>query len=136
MFGGVAGLNSVGKGIRNTTLVYFGLGGIAVGVSLLGGVPHVWAALVADLIIGLAVGCIIVPATTMIQQETPPELMGRVGSTNMSVIFGAQIVGLVLSGLLANRIGVRHVFAICAVMLVVLMAAGKMFMEPREKHGS
>jgi MFS family permease len=132
MFVGVTGLNAVGKNIKNTTLVYFGLGGIALGVSLLGGVPHVWAAIVADLIIGLAVAGIIVPATTMIQQETPPALMGRVGSTNMSVIFGSQIIGLVLSGLLANRIGVRHVFAICAVMLVVLMAVGKLFMEPKQ----
>jgi MFS family permease len=130
MFVGVTGLNAVGKNVKNTTQVYLGLGGIAVGVCLLGGVPRVWAAIVADLIIGLAVAGIIVPATTMIQQETPPALMGRVGSTNMSVIFGAQIVGLVLSGLLADRIGVRHVFLYCAVMLLVLIAAGKLFMEP------
>ena len=131
MFAGVTGLNAVGKNVKNTTQVYFGLGGIAVGVCLLGGVPQVWAAIVADLIIGLSVAGIIVPATTMIQQETPPALMGRVGSTNMSVIFGSQIVGLVLSGLLADRIGVRHVFLYCAVMLVILMAVGKLFMEPK-----
>jgi MFS family permease len=131
MFVGVTGLNAVGKNIRNTTQVYLGLGGIALGVCLLGGVPRVWAAIVADLIIGLAVAGIIVPATTMIQQETPPALMGRVGSTNMSVIFAAQIVGLVLSGLLADRVGVRHVFLYCAVMLLVLIAVGKLFMEPK-----
>ncbi len=67
----------------------------------------------------------------MMQQETPPELMGRVGSTNMSLIFTAQIVGLLLSGLLANRIGVRHVFGLCAILLVLLIAAGKLFMEPK-----
>jgi len=131
MFAGVTGLNAVGKDIKNTTQVYLGLGGIALGVCLLGAVPYVWAAILADLIIGLAVAGIIVPATTMIQQETPPALMGRVGSTNMSVLFGAQIVGLVLSGLLANRIGVRHVFFYCAVMLVALILLGKLFMEPK-----
>jgi len=131
MFLGVTVLNAVGKNIKNTTQVYLGLGGIALGVCLLGAVPYVWAAILADFIIGLAVAGIIVPATTMIQQETPPTLMGRVGSTNMSIIFGSQIIGLVLSGLLANRIGVRHVFAVCAVMLVVLMAVGKLVMEPK-----
>ena len=131
MFAGVTGLNAAAKKVKNTTLVYSGLLGIAVGLCLLGGVPHVWAAIVADLIIGFAVGCIIVPATTMIQQETPPALMGRVGSTNMSLIFGAQILGLVLSGIFAGSIGVRNVFAACAVMLVLLAAAGKLFMEPK-----
>jgi MFS family permease len=134
MFGGVTGLNAAAKKVKNTTLVYCGLIGIAVGLCLLGGVPHVWAAIVADLIIGFAVGCIVVPATTMIQQETPPALMGRVGSTNMSLIFGAQILGLVLSGIFADRIGVRHVFAACAVMLVLLAAGGKLFMEPKSSE--
>jgi MFS family permease len=132
MFLGVNLLNTVGKNIKNTTLVYLGLGGIGVGLCFLAFVPHAWAALLADLIIGLAVAGIIVPATTMLQQETPPELMGRVGSTNMSIIFGAQIVGLALSGQVANRIGVTNVFAICAVMLVVLILIGKLWMEPEE----
>jgi MFS family permease len=87
--------------------------------------------MVATLIIGFAVAGIVVPATTMMQQETPPELMGRVGSTMMSLIFTAQVAGLVLSGFLADRIGVRHVFAVCAILLAALMAAGKLFMEPK-----
>jgi len=132
MFVGVNLLNTVGKKISNTLLVYSGLLGIAVGVSFLAFLPHVWAALVGDLVIGLAVAGIIVPASTLIQQETPPALMGRVGSTNMSLIFGAQILGLVLSGLMADRLGVRNVFAYCAVMLVVLSGAGKLFMEPKK----
>ena len=49
----------------------------------------------------------------------------------MSIVFGAQIVGLILSGQIANQVGVRHVFAYCAVLLVVLMAVGKLFMEPK-----
>ena len=57
--------------------------------------------------------------------------MGRVGSTFMSIIFTAQISGLVLSGILTHYIGVRRVFALCAAMLVVLMAVGKIWMEPK-----
>ena len=72
-----------------------------------------------DFIIGFAVAGIIIPSQTMIQQETPPALMGRVGATTMSMIFTAQISGLVLSGILAEHIGVRHVFALCAVLLVI-----------------
>jgi DHA3 family macrolide efflux protein-like MFS transporter len=55
-----------------------------------------------------------------------------VGSTFMSIVFAAQIAGLVLSGVLTQHIGVRQVFALCAVMLVVLMAVGKLWMEPKK----
>jgi DHA3 family macrolide efflux protein-like MFS transporter len=64
----------------NTTLVYCGLLGIAVGLVVLCSAhlhlehhprrPHH----------RLSVAGIIIPAQTLMQQETPPELMGRVGS--------------------------------------------------------
>jgi len=136
MFAGVNVLNTAGKKLKNTLLVYFGLGGIALGLTVLTAVPHLWATVLGDLIIGFSVAGIIIPSNVMIQQETPAELMGRVGSTMMSLVFGAQILGLLLSGQLAQRIGVRHVFAVCAVMLVVLIAAGKIFMEPKEPANS
>jgi len=131
MFLGVNMLNTVGKKIKNTTLVYSGLGGIGIALCMLAWLPYVWSAVVADLLIGLAVGCIVVPATTLMQQETPAALMGRVGSTMMSVVFGAQILGLILSGQIANRVGVERVFVYCAVLIVVLMLVGKLFMEPK-----
>ena len=131
MFVGVNVLNTAGKKVPNAILVYAGLGGIAFGLCGLAGVSHIWAAVLANLVIGIAVSGIVVPSNTMIQQETPQELMGRVGSTVMSLVFSAQIAGLVLSGLLADRIGVRHVFAVCAVLLVLLILIGKLFMEPK-----
>ena len=131
MFLGINALNTFGKNLRNELLVYGGLGGIALGLCFLTGITQVWATILGNLIIGFAVAGIVVPSNTMIQQETPPALMGRVGSTVMSLIFTAQILGLLLSGQLAGRIGVRHVFAYCAAMLVALIIAGKLFMEPK-----
>ncbi len=128
---GVNGLNTFGKKLSNTLLVYCGLCGIAVGLVILTLLPHVWSTLVGNFIIGIAVAAIIVPAQTLFQQATPPELMGRVGSTFMSIVFGAQIGGLVLSGILTQHIGVRQVFALCAGMLIVLVAVGKLWMEPK-----
>ena len=129
---GINGLNTFGKKLSNTFLVYCGLFGIAVGLTILTLLPHVWSTLVGNFIIGFSVAAIIVPAQTLFQQATPPELMGRVGSTFMSIIFSAQISGLVLSGLLTQHIGVRQVFALCAGMLLVLIAVGKIWMEPKK----
>ena len=131
MFVGVNGLNTLGKRLPNSLLVYAGLGGIAAGLCVLTALTHVWTTMLGTLLIGIAVAGIVVPSNTMIQQETPAELMGRVGSTVMSLVFTAQICGLVFSGLLADRIGVRHVFALCAVLLAVLIAVGRIWMEPR-----
>jgi len=131
MFVGINALTTLGKKIENVVLVYAGLGGIALGLCVLTLLAHIWSTLLANLIIGFAVAGIIVPATTMMQQETPPALMGRVGSTFMSLVFTAQISGLVLSGLLADHIGVRHVFAYCAGLLAALIVAGRLWMEPK-----
>lgn len=129
---GINGLNVLAKNVRNTVLVYSGLSGIAVGLLVLAVFAHVWSTMLGDFIIGFSVAGIVIPSQTMIQQETPPELMGRVGSTVMSVIFTAQIAGLVLSGVLAEEIGVRQVFSLCAGLLVLLIVAGRLWMEPKE----
>ncbi|WP_263380439.1 MFS transporter [Granulicella paludicola] len=146
MLVGINVLNSFAKKVANTTQVYLGLGGIAVGTLLLAAAPladinvpftHLALPIVITVfgcfLIGFSCAGIIVPAQTLIQMETPAELMGRVGSTTMSSIFGAQIGGLLLSGILANYTSVRTVFGICTAMLVVLIVAGKLWMEP-EAH--
>ena len=129
---GVNALNTLGKHMKNTLQVYLGLGGIALGTGLLAFLPFVATGIFGCFLIGFSAAGIIVPSQTMVQQETPPELMGRVGSTLMSAIFSAQIGGLVLSGVLAEHTSVRRVFALCTVMLAVLMVAGKLWMEPKE----
>ena len=143
---GVNALNALAKKIANTTQVYLGLGGIAIGTLLLAAAPlfainvpltHLGLPIVvtvfACFVIGFSCAGIIVPAQTLIQMEPPGELMGRVGSTTKSSIFGAQIGGLLLSGILANYTSVRTVFALCTAMLAFLIVAGKLWMEP-EPH--
>jgi MFS transporter, DHA3 family, macrolide efflux protein len=128
---GVNGLNIFGKRLSNTLPVYTGLCGIAVGLTILTLFAHLPTAILGNLVIGFSVAAIIVPSQTLFQQATPPELMGRVGSTFMSIVFAAQISGLVLSGILTQHIGVRQVFALCAALIIVLAVAGKLWMEPK-----
>jgi len=145
LLGGVNILNVFAKRIPNTTQVYLGLGGIALGTTLLAAAPlaalslpllHTSMPVVVTVfgcfVVGFSCAGIIVPSQTLIQEETPGELMGRVGSTTMSAVFGAQILGLLLSGILADHIGVRGVFALCTFLLAVLIVAGKLWMEPKD----
>ena len=146
LFGYVSGMVGVGmlvgtqlirkiassKSASDTGLVLGGLGGIGAGVLLLGAVPHIAAALTATFTIGFAFAAIMVPASTLIQRETPPDMLGRVGSTNASVIFLGQILGLAVSGVLAELVGVRMVFFLCAGLSVALAVAGRAFLQSRK----
>jgi predicted MFS family arabinose efflux permease len=61
--------------------------------------------------------------------------MGRISSTVMSVVFFAQLLGLVLSGLLAQFFGVRAVFFLCAIMAWVLTASGWLLLKSSSQPG-
>ena len=56
-------------------------------------------------------------------------MMGRVSSSVGSVVLTAQVLGLVLSGVLAQLVGIRAVFIGCAVLAVALAGAGRLFLH-------
>jgi len=111
--------------VSNSMLVLGGLAGIGLGALLLGAFTLVPTAMLGTFTLGFAFAGIIVPAQTLMQRETPHELLGRISSTVMSVVFFAQLIGLVLSGVFAEVFGVRLVFFVCAVLAWVLTGAGK-----------
>lgn len=129
MLCGIPVVRRVSGRIANATLVLSGLAGIGVGALLLGAVPWVAVSMLACFTLGFAFAGVIVPAQTLMQQETPAALMGRISSTTMSVVFFAQLVGLALSGVLAETFGVRAVFFLCAVLAWVLTGAGKLLLS-------
>jgi MFS transporter, DHA3 family, macrolide efflux protein len=126
---GMPVLRSLSKSLSSATMVLLGLVAVGVGAALLGTLTFVPVAIAATFIIGVAVSAVIVPAQTLLQQETPPALVGRVSSTSMSVVFLGQVLGLAFSGVLANAFGVRLVFMLCAALAVVLAAGGKAFLH-------
>jgi len=146
LFGYVSGMVGVGlltgtqivrqvaqrKTVSDTGLVLLGLLGIGAGVLLLGAVPHIAATLTATFTIGFGFSAIIVPASTLIQRETPHDMLGRVGSTNTSVVFLGQILGLAASGVLAEIVGVRTVFFLCAGLSVVVASCRRVFLQSKK----
>jgi DHA3 family macrolide efflux protein-like MFS transporter len=121
--------------IANSTLVLAGLAGIGLGALILGALPWVAASMLGCFTLGFTFAGVIVPAQTLMQKETPHALMGRISSTMMSVIFFAQLLGLVLSGFLAQAFGVRAVFFLCAVLAWVLTGAGRLLLNT-DRHAA
>ena len=74
--------------------------------------------------IGVGVVFVFVSAQTMMQGQTPMEMMGRVSSSLMAALSWAQLVGLAISGSLARQVGVRTLFFASAIMLAVFAGLG------------
>jgi MFS family permease len=135
MMAGMPVVRRLSGQMAHATLVLSGLAGIGVGALLLGALPWAVASAFACFTLGFAFAGVIVPAQTLMQRETPHALMGRISSTSMSMIFFGQLAGLILSGILAQHLGVRMVFFLCAVLAWVLTGAGKWLLGT-ERHAA
>lgn len=143
MYGVVSGMIGVGL-IAGTTMivkisggkpkagvVLVGLLSLGVATAVLSGSRYPVMAAISTFLLGSSVSMIIVPAQTMSQRETPHHMVGRVSSTFMSMISVAQILGLLLSGVLAQRLGMVRLFAACAAALGVISLGGWIFLRSR-----
>lgn len=105
-------------------LVVAGLLGMGIAVIVMASVAYVTVAAIGAFGIGFGAIFIIVPTQTLIQQETPVELIGRVSSSMWSVLSFAQLIGLILSGSFAQILGIRNLFFASAAMLAMFACFG------------
>ncbi|MGZ4839519.1 MAG: MFS transporter [Terriglobales bacterium] len=105
-------------------IVILGLLTLGFSTGLLGAFANRTMAAVSLFGLGLAIAFVIVPAQTLMQQETPHAMIGRVSSSFMSLISVAQVTGLLLSGYLAQVLGIRRLFITAAVALAVITVIG------------
>jgi len=143
MFGLISAMVGVGM-IVGTQLVtrlagsgpkaYVVMGGLfllGLGAGLLGAFRYTAMAALGTFAMGFGIAFVWIPAQTMSQQETPPQMVGRVSSTFMSLIAMSQVFGLMLSGYLAQKLGIRAVFIACAGALGLISIAGHFVMRGR-----
>ena len=112
--------------VSRKTIVLVGLAIAGCGVALLGIFGVVYAAIGTTFLMGFGIAFVIVSSQTLMQQETPHEMMGRVSSSFMSAFSFAQVFGLLLSGYLAVWLGIRQVFVVCALALGFIAIVGTM----------
>jgi len=113
-----------GKNRAKEHIVLVGLIGLGLSVGVLSVSKIAVFAGVGTFLMGFSVAFVLVPAQTLMQQDTPIQMVGRVSSSFMSLIALCQILGLMLSGYLAHVLGIRNLFKACTVMLLLISAAG------------
>lgn len=75
------------------------------------------------LVFGAALGAVLIPAFTLLQERTTPETRGRIFGGIFTVINAAVAVPLLLAGVLADLFGVAQVVAGLGVLLMLLALA-------------
>ena len=133
---GTQSVNALAKGFSKKYVALFGLFGVAFSTFVLALFKTALLAGTAMFGIGFAIAFIVVPTQTLMQQETPHDMLGRVSSSFMAVFSLSQLLGLLLSGSLADWIGIRRLFLFSAVLLVVLSAIGYWWLREAKPQAS
>jgi len=123
---GTALITRISRGKPKSGIVLIGLLSLAVGTAVLAGSRIPAFAAVSTFLLGFSIALVLIPAQTMSQQETPPNMVGRVSSTFM-------VLGLLLSGSLAQRLGMQRLFAACAGALVLMAFGGWLWLRSRRQ---
>jgi hypothetical protein len=96
--------------------------GVAVFITALFGTVSTTA--LGMLTLGFSASFLMVTAQTLLQQETPPDMLGRVSSALMSSLAVAQVFALIGAGPVAESAGIRNLFFGSAAMLAAIAAIG------------
>ncbi len=124
MIAGTLSMNRFAQKLSKTHLALWGLLTMGAFVIVLAAFKSIAAASISMLGVGVGVVFVFVSAQTLMQGQTPMELIGRVSSSVMSVLSIAQLVGLVFSGSLAQTLGIRNLFYGSAVLLFLITVFG------------
>src|SRR6266481_5676634 len=110
--------------VPQQNLVVYGLGGMGVAVLITAAFGTMASTAAGMLGLGFCAAAIFITATTLIQQETPHELLGRVMSCLMSLVAGSQVIAMFVAGPVAEKIGIPNLYYGSAAMLVGIGVVG------------
>ncbi len=106
-------------------LVIYGLSGMGFAVLVTALFHRVSTTAISMLTLGFSAAFIMIAASTLLQQETPHDLLGRVSASMMMCIMAvAQVLAMFVAGPVAERAGIRNLYFGSAAMLVTIATVG------------
>jgi len=110
--------------ISQQHLVIYGLGGMGIAVLVTAVFGTVPTTAIGMLALGFFAAFIMITAQTLIQQETPGPMLGRVSSSMMSLMAISQVIAMFVAGPVAQSAGIRNLYFGSAAMLVSIGVIG------------
>ena len=117
-------LTRFARHVSEQKLVVYGLGGMGVAVFITAVFGTMASAAAGMFGLGFCAAAIFITATTLLQRETPHELLGRVMSCLMSLVAGSQVIAMLFAGPIAQKAGIPNLYFGSAAMLVGIGIAG------------
>ncbi len=117
-------LTRFARRVPKENLVLYGLAGMGLAVFTTAAFGTMASTAAGMLGLGLCASSIFITATTLIQHETPHELLGRVMSCLMSLVAGSQVVSMFVAGPVAEKIGIPNLYYGSAALLVGIAVVG------------
>ncbi|MFW2339436.1 MAG: MFS transporter [Acidimicrobiia bacterium] len=118
--------------LKPTTVIPIALAAAGIVVGLFAGVSNVWQLGALLFVVGWFVTPLQASFATIIQTETPPELLGRTGSALNAAATASNVAAMAIAGGVAAVVGVRSVFFIGGVVVLIsALVAALMFRGAR-----
>ena len=124
MIAGTQSLHRFARKIPQQNLVIYGLSGMGAAVFVTAVFGKLISTVIGMLALGFFAAFIMVTSQTLIQRETPHELLGRVSSTMMSVLAISQVLAMFVAGPVAQQAGIRNLYFGSAAMLAIIGVVG------------
>lgn len=121
---GTQSITRFGRHIAKQNLVVYGLGIMGLAVLLTAAFGLISTTAAGMLIMGFGAAFVMISAQTLVQQETPKEMLGRVMSALMSLNAASQAIAMFLAGPVAERAGIRNLYFVSAAMLLCIGLLG------------
>jgi MFS family permease len=123
--GSVAGSLLTARLTRVTTRYYFGAGAV-LGVSglLMAWAPTLWAALLLGIPVGIGGAAFISAQNAIVQQESPPDMRGRLLALGAVAFLGSTPVGAPITGIIADQVSAGWSLAYGSVIALAACAVG------------
>ncbi len=115
---------SMGNRLPIWNLVPGAAGAMAVALILIGVAPNAWAAAVASMPLGAAVGMLQVSGMAWLQRRSDPRMQGRLMSLVMVAIMGLTPASYAIAGLVAEATGTSLLFVGGGAIVMLLAVAG------------
>jgi MFS family permease len=126
-------LHRVASRVPQQFLVIYGLGGMGVAVLVTASFDKIATTAIGMLGLGFCPAFIMVPSQTLLQQETPHALLGRVMSSLMSLLAMSQVLAVFVAGPVAQQLGIRKLYFGSAALLGIVGAVGYAWLrKPKE----
>ena len=96
--------------LKPTTVIPIGLGAAGIVVGLFAGITSVWQLGALLFVMGWFITPLQASFSTIVQTETPPEMLGRTGAALNAAFTASSVAAMAIAGGAAAVIGVRNVF--------------------------